>query len=57
MRNKAPRFLPVADPAESYSPWDQGWRLSVAWSASLLIVLLGIVHLALLVEVLEWWLF
>jgi len=53
-RDKATRFQPVADPAESYSPWDQGWRLLVAWWAGLMIVLLGLAHLALAAEVLEW---
>lgn len=54
-RDKAARFRPVNDPAESYSPWDQGWRLVVAWGASLLIVLLGLAHLAIALEVLKWW--
>lgn len=55
MQRKSLRFQPVADPAESYSPWDQGWRLVTAWWASLMIVLLGLAHLALAMEVLEWW--
>lgn len=46
---------PVEDPSDSYSPWDQGWRLLMAWCASLLIVLLGMAHLAIALEVLEWW--
>lgn len=41
-RNPPPRFRPVDDPADSYSPWDRGWRLGVAWAASLLLVLLAI---------------
>lgn len=53
-RNREPRFQPVADPTESYSPWDQGWRLLVAWCSSLMIVLLGMWHLALALEVLRW---
>lgn len=55
LRKSEPRFQPVADPADTYSPWDQGWRLLVAWWASLMIVLLGLFHLALAMEVLEWW--
>lgn len=55
MQGNDQRFQPVADPAESYSPWDQGWRLLVAWWSSLMIVLLGLGNLALLMEVLEWW--
>jgi hypothetical protein len=52
---KADRFQPVADPADTYSPWDKGWRLLIAWCASLMIVLLGLMHLALGMKVLEWW--
>lgn len=54
-REKAARFQPVEDPAESYSPWDQGWRLAIAWGASLLIVLLGLANLAIAWKVWTWW--
>lgn len=53
--SREPRFRPVPEPADSYSPWDQGWQLGVAWWASLMIVLLGMAHLALALEVLKWW--
>jgi hypothetical protein len=48
------RFEPVPDPTEDYSIWDQGWRLLVAGISSIMIVLIGILHLALLMEVLAW---
>lgn len=53
MRKRATRFRPVNDPAESYSPWDRGWRLVVAWGASVMIVLIGLSYLAVAMEVLE----
>lgn len=54
-RGEAARFRPVDDPSESYSPWDQGWRLGVAWGASAMIVLLGLANLVIALEVLRWW--
>lgn len=54
-RDSAARFQPVADPTEGYSPWDRGWRLLIAWCASLMIVLIGLANLAIALEVLEWW--
>jgi len=50
------RFRPVENPADSYSPWDQGWRLRIAWCASLLAVLLGIGHCYVALKVIQWYL-
>lgn len=49
------RFRPVENPEDTYSEWDQGWQLLVAWGASSLIVLLGVGHFYVAVRVVEHW--
>lgn len=49
------KLEPVLDPQDGFSDWDKGWRLTVAWIASGMIVLLGVGHLYLALEVLIWW--